>query len=239
MWIGVRTHSRTYGRVDSMSVICRLRTTLGRRGCTDWPVRPFDEYLWIHGMIWDDGVQRYNMVKEKANSTRIYDSEGYRRRAACICVRSDLEDEVSQQMAAPYIFAGVKPFVRSKLMFSLLPSFVIFFLREKSRALDQLDLTSLRPMSKSSGSARILFLIVAWIIGTIGYIQSETWQLDSTGWWCRTGGGTSGHGSSWGPRGSWRFRTIRPLPRHIWGYNPWCMPHKHWYYYVIFFFKLQ
>ncbi|XP_044020808.1 diphosphoinositol polyphosphate phosphohydrolase 1 isoform X1 [Aphidius gifuensis] len=34
------------------------------------------------------------MVKEKPNSTRIYDSEGYRRRAACICVRSDLEDEV-------------------------------------------------------------------------------------------------------------------------------------------------
>jgi len=36
------------------------------------------------------------MVKEKANSIRIYDSEGYRRRAACICVKSDLEDEVSQ-----------------------------------------------------------------------------------------------------------------------------------------------
>ncbi|KAG8042380.1 hypothetical protein G9C98_005014 [Cotesia typhae] len=34
------------------------------------------------------------MVKEKPNSTRIYDSEGYRRRAACICVKSDLEDEV-------------------------------------------------------------------------------------------------------------------------------------------------
>ncbi|XP_018362685.1 PREDICTED: diphosphoinositol polyphosphate phosphohydrolase 1 isoform X1 [Trachymyrmex cornetzi] len=35
-----------------------------------------------------------NMVKEKANSIRMYDSEGYRRRAACICVKSDLEDEV-------------------------------------------------------------------------------------------------------------------------------------------------
>ncbi|KAK0163014.1 hypothetical protein PV327_006730 [Microctonus hyperodae] len=34
------------------------------------------------------------MVKEKPNSTRVYDSEGYRRRAACICVKSDLEDEV-------------------------------------------------------------------------------------------------------------------------------------------------
>lgn len=39
------------------------------------------------------------MVKEKPNSIRIYDSEGYRRRAACICVKNDLEDEVSQQMA--------------------------------------------------------------------------------------------------------------------------------------------
>ncbi|XP_018305163.1 diphosphoinositol polyphosphate phosphohydrolase 1 isoform X1 [Mycetomoellerius zeteki] len=35
-----------------------------------------------------------NMVKEKANSIRMYDAEGYRRRAACICVKSDLEDEV-------------------------------------------------------------------------------------------------------------------------------------------------
>lgn len=34
------------------------------------------------------------MVKEKPNSTRIYDEEGYRRRAACICVKSELEKEV-------------------------------------------------------------------------------------------------------------------------------------------------
>ncbi|XP_049779050.1 diphosphoinositol polyphosphate phosphohydrolase NUDT4B isoform X1 [Schistocerca cancellata] len=34
------------------------------------------------------------MVKEKPNSTRIYDEEGFRRRAACICVRSELENEV-------------------------------------------------------------------------------------------------------------------------------------------------
>ncbi|XP_014215053.1 diphosphoinositol polyphosphate phosphohydrolase 1 [Copidosoma floridanum] len=34
------------------------------------------------------------MVKEKPNSIRIYDSEGYRRRAACICVKNDLEEEV-------------------------------------------------------------------------------------------------------------------------------------------------
>ncbi|XP_055597217.1 diphosphoinositol polyphosphate phosphohydrolase 1 [Uranotaenia lowii] len=34
------------------------------------------------------------MVKEKPNSTRIYDKEGFRRRAACICVRSEAEAEV-------------------------------------------------------------------------------------------------------------------------------------------------
>lgn len=34
------------------------------------------------------------MVKEKPNSIRIYDDEGFRRRAACICVRNDDEDEV-------------------------------------------------------------------------------------------------------------------------------------------------
>lgn len=34
------------------------------------------------------------MVKEKPNSTRIYDEDGFRRRAACICVRSELEKEV-------------------------------------------------------------------------------------------------------------------------------------------------
>lgn len=34
------------------------------------------------------------MVKEKPNSTRIYDKDGFRRRAACICVRAENEDEV-------------------------------------------------------------------------------------------------------------------------------------------------
>jgi len=34
------------------------------------------------------------MVKEKPNSTRVYDDEGYRKRAACICVRNDQENEV-------------------------------------------------------------------------------------------------------------------------------------------------
>ncbi|KAL5289764.1 NUDT3 family protein [Megaselia abdita] len=34
------------------------------------------------------------MVKEKPNSTRVYDPDGFRRRAACICVRSEAETEV-------------------------------------------------------------------------------------------------------------------------------------------------
>lgn len=34
------------------------------------------------------------MVKEKPNSTRIYDEEGFKRRAACICVKNELENEV-------------------------------------------------------------------------------------------------------------------------------------------------
>ncbi|XP_045481806.1 diphosphoinositol polyphosphate phosphohydrolase 2-like isoform X1 [Harmonia axyridis] len=35
-----------------------------------------------------------SMVKEKSSSTRIYDEEGFKRRAACICVKSEAEDEV-------------------------------------------------------------------------------------------------------------------------------------------------
>ncbi|RWS00322.1 Diphosphoinositol polyphosphate phosphohydrolase-like protein, partial [Dinothrombium tinctorium] len=33
------------------------------------------------------------MVKEKPNSTRIYDEDGYRRRAACLCVKGSDETE--------------------------------------------------------------------------------------------------------------------------------------------------
>ena len=34
------------------------------------------------------------MVKEKINSIRIYDEDGYRLRAACVCVRDETEQEV-------------------------------------------------------------------------------------------------------------------------------------------------
>lgn len=34
------------------------------------------------------------MVKEKSNQSRVFDSEGYRKRAACICVKSEEETEV-------------------------------------------------------------------------------------------------------------------------------------------------
>ncbi|XP_053208219.1 diphosphoinositol polyphosphate phosphohydrolase 1-like [Panonychus citri] len=36
----------------------------------------------------------YSMVREKEPQTRIYDNEGYRRRASCLCVRDELENEV-------------------------------------------------------------------------------------------------------------------------------------------------
>jgi len=34
------------------------------------------------------------MVKEKPNSTRTYDKDGFRRRAACICTRDESEQEI-------------------------------------------------------------------------------------------------------------------------------------------------
>lgn len=34
------------------------------------------------------------MVKEKPNSTRLYDSDGFRKRAACVCVKNEQEAEV-------------------------------------------------------------------------------------------------------------------------------------------------
>lgn len=47
---------------------------------------------------------KFQMVKEKPNSTRIYDKDGFRRRAACICVRSDAEAEVI--IKSKYIFSN-------------------------------------------------------------------------------------------------------------------------------------
>lgn len=36
------------------------------------------------------------MVKEKINSVRTYDEDGYRRRAACLCFKDESEQEVSE-----------------------------------------------------------------------------------------------------------------------------------------------
>jgi len=36
----------------------------------------------------------YKMVKEKPNSIRTYDADGFRKRAACLCVRDETEQEV-------------------------------------------------------------------------------------------------------------------------------------------------
>jgi hypothetical protein len=37
---------------------------------------------------------RKEMVKEKPNQVRTYDEDGFRLRAACVCVRDDTEQEV-------------------------------------------------------------------------------------------------------------------------------------------------
>jgi len=34
------------------------------------------------------------MVKDKPNSTRLYDEDGYRRRAACVCINSNDPNQV-------------------------------------------------------------------------------------------------------------------------------------------------
>lgn len=39
------------------------------------------------------------MVKDKPNSIRTYDEDGFRKRAACLCVRNELEDEVSSSIS--------------------------------------------------------------------------------------------------------------------------------------------
>lgn len=41
-----------------------------------------------------------SMMKFKPNQTRTYDREGYKKRAACLCFRSEREDEVSPARGA-------------------------------------------------------------------------------------------------------------------------------------------
>lgn len=51
------------------------------------------------------------MVKDKPNSIRTYDEDGFRKRAACLCVRNELEDEVSRATRKPFhdIATGLSP----------------------------------------------------------------------------------------------------------------------------------
>lgn len=39
------------------------------------------------------------MMKLKSNQTRTYDGDGYKKRAACLCFRSEAEEEVSPGMS--------------------------------------------------------------------------------------------------------------------------------------------
>lgn len=61
----------------------------------DYPVESVDRselYTELHLTTATEPAAAANMVKEKV--LRIYDKDGFRRRAACICVRSDEETEV-------------------------------------------------------------------------------------------------------------------------------------------------
>lgn len=54
--------------------------------------------MWFHqfGIIGD-------MVKEKPNSIRTYDKDGFRRRAACLCFRDQKEEEVCNRVFKIFI----------------------------------------------------------------------------------------------------------------------------------------
>lgn len=41
------------------------------------------------------------MMKLKSNQTRTYDGDGYKKRAACLCFRSEQEEEVSPPVCLP------------------------------------------------------------------------------------------------------------------------------------------
>lgn len=45
-----------------------------------------------------------DMVKEKPNSIRTYDKDGFRRRAACLCFRDQKEDEVCDRVFKIFTF---------------------------------------------------------------------------------------------------------------------------------------
>lgn len=97
------------------------------------------------------------MVKEKPNSIRIYDSEGYRRRAACICVKNDLEDEVSQQMA---VWVSLLKFTWS--------IFYIFFIYIFVR----FDFFVAIIKQKISHSLKESFFVLR-LLGSSGHVQSK------------------------------------------------------------------
>ncbi|XP_016406119.1 diphosphoinositol polyphosphate phosphohydrolase 1-like isoform X2 [Sinocyclocheilus rhinocerous] len=42
------------------------------------------------------------MIKLKSNQTRTYDRDGYKQRAACLCFRSEREEEVTPAITAPH-----------------------------------------------------------------------------------------------------------------------------------------
>lgn len=121
--------------------------------------------------------QRYNnMVKEKANSIRIYDSEGYRRRAACICVKNDLEDEVGQPAdgSSRYFCRHV---YRSLVFSTSYSRERIIFLSRNTADFMAVFISWFELDYRRDRRARQFFFIVSycyffplWIAGTISYI---------------------------------------------------------------------
>jgi diphosphoinositol-polyphosphate diphosphatase len=44
--------------------------------------------------VWKLVTIKYKMVKDKPNSIRVYDDDGYRKRAACVCVKENDQNQV-------------------------------------------------------------------------------------------------------------------------------------------------
>lgn len=165
-----------------MSIICRLQTTSGRRGCTGWPVGPFDDYLWIHGGVWKEGVHdtttwwRRRRIRSASTIPRATDVE----LPASASKMISRTRWASQQMAPPDIFAGT-----CIVLLMYVPACVlernIFLARKKetdsvsiSWSSFKRDLSS-RPMSIQYSSELSCTVshpcsFSLWITGTISYI---------------------------------------------------------------------
>ena len=56
---------------------------------------------------YEDNINSLVNMKDKPNSTRIYDEDGFRRRAACICVRNDSDEVIIILLCILYYNLGI------------------------------------------------------------------------------------------------------------------------------------